>query len=66
MLTGEALFINDDGETSRGFCYIANALQANLLAATADEQALGEVYNVATSGRATLNQRVEIPAQCGG
>lgn len=56
MLTDETLFINGDGETSRDFCYIANAVQANLLAATADDDAQGEVYNVAVSGRTTLNQ----------
>ncbi len=59
MLTDETLFINGDGETSRDFCYIANAVQANLLAATADEAAQGEVYNVAVSGRTTLNQLFE-------
>ncbi|MDK9688109.1 SDR family oxidoreductase [Halomonas sp. LC1] len=59
MLTNETLFINGDGETSRDFCFIENAVQANLLAATADEQAQGEVYNVAVSGRTTLNQLFE-------
>ena len=59
MLTDETLFINGDGETSRDFCYIANAVQANLLAATADDAAQGEVYNVAVSGRTTLNQLFE-------
>ena len=59
MLTDETLFINGDGETSRDFCYIANAVQANLLAATADDEAQGEVYNVAVSGRTTLNQLFE-------
>jgi UDP-N-acetylglucosamine/UDP-N-acetylgalactosamine 4-epimerase len=59
MLTNENLFINGDGETSRDFCYIANAIQANLLAATAAEEAQGEVYNVAVSGRTTLNQLYE-------
>lgn len=34
MITGEDVFINGDGETSRDFCYIDNAVQANLLAAT--------------------------------
>ncbi len=29
-----AVHINGDGETSRDFCYVANAVQANLLAAT--------------------------------
>ena len=34
LLAGETVFINGDGETSRDFCYVANAVQANLLAAT--------------------------------
>ena len=34
MIAGETVFINGDGETSRDFCYVANAVQANLLAAT--------------------------------
>ena len=34
MITGEAVYVNGDGETSRDFTYIENAVQANLLAAT--------------------------------
>lgn len=56
MLTNEALCINGDGETSRDFCYIQNAIQANLLAATAPEEAQGEVFNVAVNDRTSLNQ----------
>lgn len=57
LLTGETVFINGDGETSRDFCYIANAVQANLLAAVAENPAArGQVYNVAVSGRTTLNE----------
>ncbi|MEC9483217.1 MAG: SDR family oxidoreductase [Halomonas sp.] len=56
MLTNDTLFINGDGETSRDFCFIENAVQANLLAALADQTAQGEVYNVAVNGRTTLNQ----------
>lgn len=57
MIKGEALFINGDGSTSRDFCYIDNTVQANLLAATAtDQAALNQVYNVAVSGRTDLNQ----------
>lgn len=57
MIKGEDVFINGDGETSRDFCYIENTVQANLLAATAtDEVARNQVYNVAVSGRTTLNQ----------
>jgi len=35
MIKNEPVFINGDGQTSRDFCYIDNAVQANLLAATA-------------------------------
>lgn len=56
MIKGEDLFINGDGETSRDFCFIENAVQANLLAATADSAAKGQVYNVAVGDRTSLNQ----------
>jgi len=55
MVSGEDVFINGDGETSRDFCFIENAVQANLLAATADGAAKNEVYNVAVGDRTTLN-----------
>src|SRR5436309_3573132 len=52
MLRGEAVHIHGDGETTRDFCYVANVVQANVLAATAaDPAATGEVYNVAVGGR---------------
>ena len=48
--------IYGDGETSRDFCFVANAVQANLRAAmTTDAAALNEVYNVAVGERTTLN-----------
>lgn len=57
MLVAETVTINGDGETSRDFCYVANAVQANLLAATTeDTAAINEVYNVAVSGRTSLNE----------
>ena len=56
MIKGLPAFINGDGETSRDFCYVANAVQANLLAATTqDREAVNEVYNVAVGDRTTLN-----------
>jgi UDP-N-acetylglucosamine 4-epimerase len=55
ILAGEPVFINGDGRTSRDFCYVANAVQANLLAATtSDERALDQVYNVAVGDQTTL------------
>ena len=57
MLKGAPVYINGDGETSRDFCYVANAVQANLLAATVEDPAAdGQVYNVAVQERTTLNQ----------
>jgi len=56
LIKGEPVWINGDGETSRDFCYVANAVQANLLAATTTQQeALNQVYNVAVGDRTTLN-----------
>lgn len=57
MLGGTPCVINGDGETSRDFCYIANAVQANLRAALTDSAAaINQVYNVAVGDRTTLNQ----------
>ena len=55
LLKDKKTQINGDGKTSRDFCYVANAVQANLLAATSD-QGLGRTYNVAEGARTTLNQ----------
>lgn len=56
MIRNEDVFINGDGETSRDFCFIENTVQANLLAATTQNaEARNQVYNVAVSGRTTLN-----------
>ena len=53
--------INGDGETSRDFCYVSNAVQANLRAALVeDPRALGQVYNVAAGQRTTLLQLHEL------
>ncbi len=60
MIHNEPVYINGDGETSRDFCYIANAVQANLLAATAEyPDAVNQVYNVAVGDRTTLNDLFE-------
>ncbi len=61
MLLGEEVAINGDGETSRDFCYVDNAVQANLLAAvTEDPAAINEVYNVAVDERTSLNRLFEL------
>ena len=60
LLSGESVCINGDGETSRDFTFVANAVQANLLAATiTNENALNQVYNTAVGDRTTLNMLYE-------
>lgn len=57
MLRREPVFINGDGETSRDFCYVANVVQANLLAATVTQpEAVNQVYNIAVNARTSLNE----------
>jgi nucleoside-diphosphate-sugar epimerase len=61
MLRGEQPTIFGDGEQSRDFTYIDNAVEANLLACEAPKaQAVGQVFNVATGRRITLNQTVKM------
>jgi UDP-N-acetylglucosamine 4-epimerase len=55
-LVGETIEINGDGETTRDFCYVANAVQANLRAALTDNaQAMNRAYNVAVGDTTSLN-----------
>jgi len=57
LLKHEPVYINGTGETSRDFCYVQNAVQANLLAATVEPaEAVNQVYNVAVNARTDLNQ----------
>lgn len=57
MIKGEPTHINGDGETSRDFCFVENAVQANLLAATtSNPAAINQVFNVALNARTSLIQ----------
>jgi UDP-N-acetylglucosamine 4-epimerase len=57
LIKNEPVYINGDGETSRDFCFVDNAVQANLLAATIQNpEAKNQVYNVAVSDRTSLNE----------
>jgi len=59
MIEGRPVLVHGDGSTSRDFCYIANAVQANLLAGcVADQAAINQVYNVAVGDRTTLSELV--------
>jgi UDP-N-acetylglucosamine 4-epimerase len=56
LLRGERCRIFGDGETTRDFCYVANVIQANLLAATVEDvNATGQAYNIACAESVTLN-----------
>ena len=56
MIKGEDVFINGDGETSRDFCFVENAVQANLLAAANMPEQGSQVFNVAVNARTSLNE----------
>jgi UDP-N-acetylglucosamine 4-epimerase len=57
LLHGHSVQINGDGETSRDFCYVANVVQANLLAAALERPvACAEIFNVAVGQATTLSE----------
>ena len=61
MIQGGDVYINGDGETSRDFCFIDNAVQANLLSATVvDLDIRNKIYNVAFGQRNSLLQLFSI------
>ena len=61
ILNRKNIYINGDGSTTRDFCYIENAVQANILAAmTTKEEALDQVYNVALNQEISLNELFQI------
>ena len=62
LLHGEKVTIHGDGEQSRDFTYVENAVQANLLACSAPA-APGNVYNVGTGNRYTLNETLRTLAK---
>ena len=56
IISGEEVFINGDGETSRDFCYIDNAVQMNVLSAlTQKDETSDQIYNCALNSRTSLN-----------
>ena len=61
LLRGKTPYINGDGSFSRDFCHVDNVVQANLLAALAeDPAAVNQAYNVALGGETTLNQLFDL------
>jgi UDP-glucose 4-epimerase len=67
MLAGEQPAIYGDGEQSRDFTYIDNVVEGNLLAASAPaEKVSGQMMNLATGARITLNQTFDILCELTG
>lgn len=62
MLQGTRPIIFGDGEQSRDFTFVHNAVHANLLAACADKPLNGDVMNVACGTRVTLNELAKVMA----
>lgn len=61
ILIDEEICINGDGETSRDFCFVENAIQANLLAAlNLNPLAINQVFNVAVGEQNTLKKLFEL------
>jgi nucleoside-diphosphate-sugar epimerase len=59
-LRGERPQVFGDGEHTRDFCYIDNAVSANLLAASTARKLRGEVVNVACGERTSLNRLLSL------
>jgi UDP-N-acetylglucosamine/UDP-N-acetylgalactosamine 4-epimerase len=56
-IDGKAPIINGDGENSRDFTYVDNAVHANILALfTENKDAINQIYNIACAERTSLNQ----------
>jgi UDP-N-acetylglucosamine 4-epimerase len=60
MISDGDVLINGDGSTSRDFCYVGNAVQANVRAALAGNEAQNHVFNVAVGQRTTLLELFEL------
>lgn len=64
LLRGDTVRINGDGLTSRDFCFVDNAVQANLLAACAERpEAVNQIYNVAVGDQTSLNELHDLLAE---
>ena len=62
--TNQSIIINGDGSTSRDFCYVDNAVQANILAAcVTNKKALNQIYNVALGDKTSLKNLFNIIKQ---
>lgn len=60
VLAGEAPVIFGDGDQSRDFTFVQNAVHANLLAARSPAPLCGDVFNVGCGGRVSVNCLAEL------
>ena len=65
FLEGQQPTVFGDGEQTRDFTFVENAVQANLLACEASG-ASGKVFNVGTGGRVSLNQTLQLLRKISG
>jgi UDP-N-acetylglucosamine/UDP-N-acetyl-alpha-D-glucosaminouronate 4-epimerase len=56
VLKNKSPFINGDGEQSRDFTFVENAVQANIKALFSEKEVKGEILNIACGGRITINE----------
>lgn len=56
LINNKDVYIYGDGKTSRDFCFVENAIQANIIASVAEDEAKNQIYNVALGERTTLNE----------
>ena len=65
-LAGEPPLVHGDGEQSRDFTYVADAVAANLLAAEAPPEACGRAYNVGGGARTTVTELARLVCSVAG
>lgn len=56
VLKNESPFINGDGDQSRDFTFVENAVQANIKALFSEKEVKGKIINIACGGRITINE----------
>jgi len=56
VLSNKSPYINGDGEQSRDFTFVENAVQANIKSLFTNKEVKGQVLNIAYGGRTTINE----------
>ena len=67
LAAGDEIVVNGDGEQTRDFTYVADIVDANLAAASADrDEVAGRVYNLGGGSRVTVNEVIRLLEQITG